>query len=69
MDLFVVGEIVKTRGLRGCLKVLTQMEPQNIITGLEFVYLEDVLGQRKSHDIRTTYSIRQIYISRTERYY
>ncbi|MEN6375780.1 MAG: ribosome maturation factor RimM [Smithella sp.] len=52
MDLFVVGEIVKTRGLRGCLKVLTQVEPQNIITGLEFVYLEDVLGQRKSHDIR-----------------
>lgn len=53
MDLFVVGEIVKTRGLRGCLKVLTQMETQNIIAGLEFVYLEDVLGQRKSHDLRT----------------
>jgi 16S rRNA processing protein RimM len=53
MDLFVVGEIVKTRGLRGCLKVLTQMETQNIIAGLESVYLEDVLGQRKSHDVRT----------------
>jgi 16S rRNA processing protein RimM len=52
MDLFVVGEIVKTRGLRGCLKVLTQVETQNIIPGLEFVYLEDVLGQRKSHDLR-----------------
>jgi 16S rRNA processing protein RimM len=53
MDLFVVGEIVKTRGLRGCLKVLAQVETQNIIADLEFVYLEDVLGQRKSHDIRT----------------
>ena len=53
MDLFVVGEIVKTRGLRGCLKVLTQMETQNVIAGLEFVYLEDVLGQRKSHDLRS----------------
>ncbi len=53
MDLFVVGEIVKTRGLRGCLKVLTQMETQNILTGLEFVYLEDVPEQRKRHDIRS----------------
>ncbi len=52
MDLFVVGEIVKTRGLRGCLKVLTQVETQNILAGLEFVYLEDVLGQRKSYDVQ-----------------
>ena len=52
MDLLVVGEIVKVRGLHGCLKVLTSMEMQNIVTGIKFVYLEDVLGQRKSHDIR-----------------
>jgi 16S rRNA processing protein RimM len=52
MDLFVVGEIVKTRGLHGCLKVLTQVETQSIIAGLEFVYLEDVRGQRKSYDLR-----------------
>ncbi|MEN6624451.1 MAG: ribosome maturation factor RimM [Smithella sp.] len=52
MDLIVIGEIVKTRGLRGCLKVLTQMELENIIVSLKFVYLEDVLGQRKSHDIQ-----------------
>lgn len=53
MDLFVVGEIVKTRGLRGCLKILTQMEAINILADLKFVYLEDVHGQRKSHDIRS----------------
>ncbi|NTW06669.1 MAG: 16S rRNA processing protein RimM [Syntrophaceae bacterium] len=52
MDLLVVGEIVKVRGLRGCVKVLTSMEMKNIVTGLKFVYLEDVLGKRKSHDIR-----------------
>jgi len=52
MDLFVVGEIVKTRGLRGCLKVLTQTEAQNITAGLEIVYLEDVRGQRKSYGLR-----------------
>ena len=52
MDLFVVGEIVKTHGLRGCLKVLTQMEAQDIIAGLESVYLEDKQGQRKCHGLR-----------------
>lgn len=52
MDLFVIGEIVKTRGLRGCLKVLAQVEAQNIIAGLEFVYLENVPGQRKCHKLR-----------------
>lgn len=51
MDLFVIGEIVKTRGLRGCLKVLTQMEAQSILAGLKIVYLEDVLGQRKCHSL------------------
>ena len=52
MDLFIIGEIVKTRGLRGCLKVLAQVDTQSIITGLEFVYLEDSLGQRKCHGLR-----------------
>jgi 16S rRNA processing protein RimM len=52
MDLFVVGEIVKTRGLRGCLKVLAQVETQSIIAGLESVYLEDILGQRKCYVLR-----------------
>jgi 16S rRNA processing protein RimM len=52
MDLFVIGEIVKTHGLRGCLKVLTQMEPQDVIAGVESVYLEDILGQKKCHGLR-----------------
>lgn len=52
MDLFIIGEIVKTRGLRGCLKVLAQVETQSIIAGLKFIYLEDVLGQRKCHSLR-----------------
>jgi 16S rRNA processing protein RimM len=52
MDFLVLGEIVKTRGLRGCLKVLAQVETQNIIAGLEFVYLEDISGRRKCHGLR-----------------
>jgi 16S rRNA processing protein RimM len=52
MNLLVIGEIVKTRGLRGCLKVLAQVETQSIIAGLKSVYLEDIFGQRKCHSLR-----------------
>ncbi|HPK54560.1 MAG TPA: hypothetical protein PK114_08845 [Smithellaceae bacterium] len=48
MDLLVIGEIVKTRGLRGCLKVLTQMEAEIIAAGEAAIYLEDKQGQKKA---------------------
>ena len=37
MDLFVIGEIVKTKGLRGCLKAYSFLENQEILDGLGFV--------------------------------
>jgi 16S rRNA processing protein RimM len=52
MNLCVIGEVVKTRGLRGCLKVLAQVEPQSILAGLKLVYVEDGFGQRKCHNLR-----------------
>jgi 16S rRNA processing protein RimM len=52
MDLFVIGEIVKTRGLRGCIKVLSAVETQNILSELKLVYLEDTQGQRKCYSLR-----------------
>jgi 16S rRNA processing protein RimM len=52
MDLFVIGEVVKTRGLRGCIKVLAQVETRNILASLDVVYLEDIRGQRKHHGLR-----------------
>ena len=52
MDLFVFGEIVKTRGLRGCLKALSFLESQNILEGLDFVYLESKSGQKSRHEIK-----------------
>lgn len=51
MNLFVLGKIVKTRGLRGCLKVLSFLESQNILDGLDFVYLESSSGQQSRHEI------------------
>lgn len=52
MDLFVFGEIVKTRGLHGCLKALSFLESQDILDGLDFVYLESKSGQKSRHEIK-----------------
>ena len=52
MDLFAIGEIVKTRGLRGCLKVLCCLETNNAFTELEFVYIEISSGQKKCFVLR-----------------
>jgi 16S rRNA processing protein RimM len=52
MDLFVFGEIVKTRGLHGCVKVLSFLEAQDILDRLDFVYLESKSGQKSRHEIK-----------------
>lgn len=52
MDLFVIGEIVKTKGLRGCLKAYSFLENQEILDGLDFVYLESKTGRKIRHDIQ-----------------
>jgi 16S rRNA processing protein RimM len=54
MDLFEVGEIVKTRGLRGCLKVLSCIEAKSKSTfsKLDFVYIEIRTGQKKRFSLK-----------------
>ena len=52
MDLFAIGEIVKTRGLRGCLKVLCYVETKNISSDLKFVYIEQTSGQNNRFEIK-----------------
>lgn len=52
MDLFVFGEIVKTRGLHGCVKVLSFLENQDILDGLDFVHLESKSGKQSRHEIK-----------------
>jgi 16S rRNA processing protein RimM len=52
MDLFAVGEIVKTRGLRGCLKILCYVETKNIFAELKFVYIEQSSGQKNRFDLK-----------------
>ncbi len=52
MDLFVFGEVVKTRGLRGCLKALSFLESPDILDELDVVYLESPSGIKSSHRIK-----------------
>ena len=46
MDLFEAGEIVKTRGLHGCLKVLSCLEAAGNFLKPDFVYIEKIPGQK-----------------------
>lgn len=47
MDLFAFGEIVKTRGLHGCLKVLCYVETKkDSFSKLKSVYIEKNSGQK-----------------------
>lgn len=52
MNLFVFGEIVKTRGLRGCVKAVSYLESQTIIDRLDFVYLEAKSGLQSRYEIK-----------------
>jgi 16S rRNA processing protein RimM len=51
MDLFVFGEIIKTRGLHGCVKVLSFSESQEIFNRVDCVYLESKSGEQSRHEI------------------
>ena len=52
MNLFVFGEIVKTRGLHGCVKAVSYLESQAIIDRLDFVYLETKSGLQSRYEIK-----------------
>ena len=52
MDLITIGEIVKTRGLRGCMKVVSFVDTSDISSELEFVYIQDHSEQKKLYNIR-----------------
>ena len=50
-DFITIGEVVKTRGLRGCMKVLSYVDTADISGELEFVYVQDNSEQRKLFNI------------------
>jgi len=52
MDFITIGKIVKTRGLRGCMKALSFVDTQDISAELEFVYIQDNSEQKKLYNLR-----------------
>lgn len=52
MNLFVFGEIVKTRGLRGCVKALSFLESPDVFDRLDFVYVEAKSGKTSRYSIK-----------------
>ncbi|MGB5217821.1 MAG: ribosome maturation factor RimM [Smithella sp.] len=52
MDLLEAGEIVKTRGLRGCLKVLSYLDTGSMGPRPDVIYLEDDQGQKQRYELK-----------------
>ncbi len=52
MKYFEAGEIVKTRGLRGCLKILSFLQSPEIFEDSEFIYLDDGSGKPARYHLR-----------------
>jgi 16S rRNA processing protein RimM len=52
MNLFAIGEIVKTRGLHGCLKILCYVEKKSTFAQLKFIYIEQSSGQKNLFNLR-----------------
>ncbi len=63
MGLIVVGEIVKTRGLRGCVKVISHLESGNILQDIQFLYIEEASGHKARYEIsRLTHAGRHFFL-------
>jgi 16S rRNA processing protein RimM len=52
MDLFEAGEIVKTRGLHGCMKVLSYLEATGSFSKPDFIYIEKNPGQKNRFSLK-----------------
>ena len=56
MELFAIGKIVKTSGLRGRLKVVSYMESHDTLRSLEEVYI------RKGNDTKGPFTLKNILV-------
>lgn len=52
IDLFEAGEIVRTRGLRGCLKVLSYLEAGRKVLPCNVIYIESGPDQRQPYELK-----------------
>ncbi len=52
MDYFVFAQIVKTRGLRGCVKAISFLESQDALDRLDVIDVRSKTGQTTPHRIK-----------------
>jgi len=52
MDFFVLGKVLKTRGLHGCLKVMSYAQKQDVFDGLKYIFVEKAPGQKKEYQVK-----------------
>lgn len=68
MNLFATGEIVKTRGLHGCLKILCYVEKENSFAQLKFIYIEESSGEKNRFNLRKISLSGKCYLSNWKAY-
>ena len=49
-----MGKIIKTRGLHGCLKVVSYVQKNSALADLEYIYIENLLGKKNKYKIKKT---------------
>jgi len=54
MSFFCLGKIIKTRGLHGCLKVVSYVQKNSVLADLEYIYIENLLGKKNKYKIKKT---------------
>jgi len=54
MSFFCLGKIIKTRGLHGCLKVVSYVQKNSVLAELEYIYIENLLGKKNKYKIKKT---------------
>jgi 16S rRNA processing protein RimM len=52
MDFFILGKVLKTRGLHGCLKVMSYAQKQDVFEGLKHIFVEKSPGQKKEYQVK-----------------
>jgi 16S rRNA processing protein RimM len=51
MEFFALGKVIKTRGLHGCLKVMSYAQKQDVFDGLKHIFVEKSPGEKKEYQV------------------
>lgn len=51
MEFFTLGKVIKTRGLHGCLKVMSYAQKQDLFYGVKYIFVEKSPGEKKKYQV------------------